>query len=175
VSSLTKEPAGQRKYTPEEKAQFFQAHDGLGSVTDAASELGLNRMTCYQWCRRAGIRNEQAVRMKYTPGQKDDFYLVFRRVGSVTLAASELGLNVSTCHRWASKAEIASKAPGPGRREEFLRLHEAGMSRSEAITVVGVHPKTAREWERGDPQVRRPTQLPRRTGHRLQTWCDHDK
>jgi transposase, IS30 family len=126
VSSLTKEQASRRKYTPEQKAQFFQALDRLGSVTDAASELGLNRMTCYQWCRRAGIRNEQPVRMKYTPGQKDEFYLVLRRVGSVALAASELGLNVNTCHRWASEAGIASKAPGSGRREEFLRLRAEG-------------------------------------------------
>jgi transposase, IS30 family len=149
VSSLTKEPANRRKYTPEQKAQFFQALDRLGSVTAAASELGLNRMTCYQWCRKAGIRNEQAVRMQYTPRQKEEFHLALRRVGSVTLAAAELGLNVNTCHRWASEAGIASKAPGSGRREKFLRLRETGMSRSEAITAVGVNPKTAREWERG--------------------------
>ena len=143
MSSLTKEPAYRRKYTPEQKAQFFQALDRLGSVTAAASELDLNRMTCYQWCRKAGIRNEQAVRMQYTPRQKEEFHLVLRRVGSVTLAAAELGLNVNTCHRWAREAGIASKAPGSDRREKFLWLRETGMSRSEAITAVTVHPKTA--------------------------------
>lgn len=173
MSSLKEEPVSRRKYAPEQKAQFIQALDRLGSLTAAASELGLNRVTCYQWCRKAGVRNEQAVRMQYAPERKEEFFTVLRRVESVTLAAAELGLNVNTCHRWASEAGIASKAPGSDRREKFLRLREVGMSRSEAITTVGVNPKTARGVGTRDQEVWRATYLSGWPGGRLQTWCDH--
>ncbi|MCX2746989.1 hypothetical protein OOZ51_04060, partial [Arthrobacter sp. MI7-26] len=53
VSSLTREAAGRRKYTPEQRAQFFSVLDRVGSVSAAAKELGFNLMTCYQWVHKS--------------------------------------------------------------------------------------------------------------------------
>ena len=98
MSSLTEETAGRRKYTPEQKAQFFSVLDRCGSVSAAAAELGFNLMTCYQWVHKSRLpervpRNRVAGQRKYTPAQKAEFFVVFDRVKSTTQAARELGLN----------------------------------------------------------------------------------
>ena len=154
MSSLTKEAARRRKYSQKQKDEFFALLDRLGSVTDAARKLGLNRETCYQWVRKAGVRcgntpDQPVGRMKYTPEQKKEFFAVLNRVGSVTIAAAELGLNVNTGFRWASTAGIASRPLGHGRREEFVRLRGNGLSRSDAARTLGVPRGTAREWDLG--------------------------
>ncbi|MFF2843791.1 helix-turn-helix domain-containing protein, partial [Paenarthrobacter sp. NPDC057981] len=46
--------------TAEQREAFFRAFDRLGSVTEAAAELGLNRNTCYQWVRKAGLARNRA-------------------------------------------------------------------------------------------------------------------
>ncbi|RAX44347.1 hypothetical protein DQ354_15395, partial [Arthrobacter sp. AQ5-06] len=55
MSSLTKEAASRRKYTPEQKVQFFSVLDRCGSVSAAAAELGFNQMTCYQWVHKSRL------------------------------------------------------------------------------------------------------------------------
>lgn len=154
MSSLTKEAVGQRKYTPDQKSEFFALLDRLGSVTDAAAKLGLNRQTCYQWVRKTGAasRNSfpnQAVRAKYTPEQKNDFFAVLERLGSVTVAATELNLNVNTGFRWAREAGIASRPLSHHRREEYMRLRAKGLTRREAVKALDVPRGMAREWDLG--------------------------
>jgi IS30 family transposase len=88
---------------------------------------------------------------KYSQRQKDEFFVLLNRVGSVTAAAAELGLNRNTCMQWASQAGIPGKpgrAPHPG-REEFFRLRKAGATRRDAAKSVGVHIRTARDWDQG--------------------------
>lgn len=154
MSSLTGETSSRRKYTQEEKDQFFVVFDRLASVSSAADELGLNRVTCYQWVRKAGIRLRDAGKRpsgqrKYTQEQKAAFFALLERAGSASAAAAELGLNVNTCYQWVWKAGIAGKRPDPGRRDEFFGLRKAGVSRREAAKTVGVHPRTAQEWDCG--------------------------
>jgi IS30 family transposase len=127
--------------------EFFRVFDRLGSVTDAAAELGLNRNTCYQWVRRAGLTS--AVRAKYTPEQKGEFFSVLEREGSVTVAATELSLNVDTAFRWAREAGIASRPVSHRRREEYVRLRATGLSRREAVKALDVPRGMAREWDLG--------------------------
>ena len=86
---------------------------------------------------------------KYSQEQKDEFLAVLVRVGSVSVAARELGLKRSTVRYWAARAGIASVRPGTGRREEFLRLRACGSTRREAARAVGVSPTTAGDWDAG--------------------------
>ena len=44
-----------RSYTVEEKAEFFRLLQLRGNVSAVARELGLHRVTCYQWAHKAGI------------------------------------------------------------------------------------------------------------------------
>jgi IS30 family transposase len=155
VLSLTKEAVGRRPYSAEQKDQFFAVLDRVGSVTAAAAELGINRMTCYEWVHKSGAPGESAGKLqssgrtKYTQEQKDQFFAVLDRVGSVVGAAAELGLNQNTCYQWMSKAGIAGKRLGRARREEYFRLRSSGVNTREAATTVGVHLRTAKEWDSG--------------------------
>jgi IS30 family transposase len=102
VSSLTKEAVGPRKYTPEQKDQFFVVFDRLKGTRDAARELGFNEATCAGWVRKAGLKSHGK------PGA------------------------------------------GPHRgRDEYFRLRNKGLSRREAAVATGVHPRTAEEWDYG--------------------------
>ncbi|MGY2742919.1 IS30 family transposase [Arthrobacter sp. UYCu723] len=158
MSSLTEEAAGRRKYTPEQKEQFVSALDRLGGVSAAARELGFNQMTCYQWARKAApsqgaSRNRQAGQRKYTREQKAEFFVVFDRVRSTRQAARELGLNPATCAGWVRKAGLKSHGktgtgPHPG-RDEYFRLRKTGVSRRKAAAAVGIHLRTAEEWDQG--------------------------
>lgn len=145
-------------FSREEKDAFFSVFDRLGSVSAAAAELGLNRHTCFGWARNAGVVPKKALtrrvpKRKYTPEEKEQFLALLDRVGSVTVAAAELGLNRMTCYQWASKAGIANVRQGSGKREEFLRLRKNGATRREAAQAVSVHPRTAQEWDQGVRKV----------------------
>ena len=158
MSSLTEEAAGRRKYTPEQKAQFFLVLDRCGSVSAAAAELGFNQMTCYQWVHKSRLpervpRDREAGQRKHTPAQKAEFFVVFDRLKSTTHAARELGLNLATCAGWVRKAGLKSHGktgtgPHPG-RDEYFRLRKTGVSRRKAATAVGIHLRTAEEWDQG--------------------------
>jgi IS30 family transposase len=158
VSFLTKETASRRKYTPEQKAQFFSVLDRCGSVSEAAVELAFNQMTCYQWVHKSRLpkrvpRDREAGQRKYTPAQKAEFFVVFDRLKSTTHAARELGLNPATCAGWVRKAGLKSygktgRGPHTG-RDEYFRLRRTGVSRRKAAAAVGIHLRTAEEWDHG--------------------------
>jgi transposase, IS30 family len=82
---------------------------------------------------------------------KKSFLASFDRTSSVTVSATELGINRNTAFGWAREAGLQSRRrypPHPG-RAEFERLRKAGMSRREAARAVGVHPRTAGDWDLG--------------------------
>ena len=88
---------------------------------------------------------------KYTQQQKDEFFAVLDRLGGVARAAESLGLNRYTCRKWARRAGFRGRPGGqvhPG-RGEYFRLREAGSTRKEAARSVGVHPRTAQDWDQG--------------------------
>ncbi|RAX43621.1 IS30 family transposase, partial [Arthrobacter sp. AQ5-06] len=138
--------------------QFFSVLDRCGSVSAAAAELGFNQMTCYQWVHKSRLpervpRNREAGQRKYTPAQKAEFFVVFDRLKSTTQAARELGLNPATCAGWVRKAGLKSHGktgtgPHPG-RDEYFRLRKTGVSRRKAAAAVGIHLRTAEEWDQG--------------------------
>lgn len=158
MSSLTEKTAGRRKYTYEQKAQFFLVLDRCGSVSAAAAELGFNQMTCYQWVHKSRLpqrapRDREAGQRKYTPAEKAEFFRVFDRIKSTRKAARELGLNPDTCAGWVRKAGLNGLGkPGAGShpgRDECFRLRKAGVNRRKAAVEVGIHLRTAEEWDQG--------------------------
>ena len=151
MPSLTRKSSGKRKYTQEQKDRFFAVLDRVGSVAVAADEVGFNRMTCYQWTRKAGM---SAGRSRGVQDQKDRFFSVLERAGTVTAAAAELGLNRNTCYRWMQKRGLARKRADGPQREDFRRLRETGMSRNDAAQALGIHRTTAQEWDTGIRKTR---------------------
>ena len=73
--------------------------------------------------------------------------------GSISAAARAVGVSVSTAFGWARKAGVRGRgktgtAGHPG-RAEYDRLRAAGVRRRDAATRVGVHERTAKDWDRG--------------------------
>jgi IS30 family transposase len=81
------------------------------------------------------------------------FEALDRENGSVTGAARAVGVNRATAFGWARKAGVGGRGkPGTGGhpgRAEYDRLRAAGVRRRDAAAQVGVHARTARDWDRG--------------------------
>ncbi|WP_155852888.1 helix-turn-helix domain-containing protein, partial [Arthrobacter sp. H14] len=143
-----------RSYTAAEKDGFFALLDRLGNISAAAKELGINVQTAVGWAYRARAvmrepsKEKGAVR-RDSQGLKDEFFTVLDRVGSVSVAARELGLNREMCFNWARAVGIASIHPNAGKRAEFDRLRKSGLSRKEAAAAVGIHRNTAYLFDNG--------------------------
>ena len=71
----------------------------------------------------------------------------------VTAAARAVGVNRHTAAGWARAAGIRGRGtPGRGshpRRAEYERLRAMGVRRADAASQIGVHIRTAEEWDAG--------------------------
>jgi len=82
-------------------------------------------------------------------GQRAAFLALLSVLGSVSLAARELGINRHTAYGWARQAGIRSiRAPHPA-RAAYAALRADGVSRQAAATQVGINVRTARDWDHG--------------------------
>ena len=101
----------------------------------------------------SSLTGEPRTSRKYTQEQKEEFFLVFDRLKSTRKAARELGLSPDTCAGWVRKAGLRSHGkpgagPHPG-RDEYFRLRKTGVNRRKAAAAVGIHLRTAEEWDQG--------------------------
>ena len=142
-----------QKYSQAQKDEFFVILDRVGSVSAVAKMLGINVQTCFRWAYKAGAVtrtprvNPVVAEPSATAEQKEEFFDVLARVGSVSVAARELGLPKSRCVNWARKAGIESIHPGVAKRAEYFRLREAGIGRMEAAAAAGASRKSGYLWE----------------------------
>lgn len=159
MSSLSDGKPARRRYSSEEKEQFFHLLARKGSVGLAAAELGLKPAVCYPWLRQAGISGGvnsrgKARKPRPTPEVKEAFFKALVRTGSTTVAAAELGLDRNVCYQWVRKAGLARKRSEGPSREDFLRLREAGLTRQEAARELGIGRCAAQEWDNGVRRTR---------------------
>jgi IS30 family transposase len=81
------------------------------------------------------------------------FEALDREGGSVSAAARAVGVSVSTAFGWARKAGVRGRGKtgttGHPGRAEYDRLRAAGVRRRDAAARVGVHERTAKDWDRG--------------------------
>lgn len=141
-----------RSYSAAERAEFFAVLDRENSIAVAAEAAGINRSTGYYWAYKSGLvkptpRKKPVSVAPATEQEKNEFFIVLARVGSVSVAARELGIPRRRCAHWARVAGIASIRPGVAKRAEFLRLREDGMGKKQAADTVGVSCTTAAKWE----------------------------
>lgn len=99
-------------------------------------------------------------RTQYSQADKDHFYAVLDRTGTITAAADELGLNISTAQNWAGRVNPAARKPwdtrtvksDPAQRyspaviEEFLGLLRDIGSVSAAAEQLGLNRSTCSNW-----------------------------
>ena len=80
---------------------------------------------------------------------KAQFLVLMDEVGSVSEVARRLGINRNTAFTWARQAGLSSQRLGHHRKAGYLQLRELGITQREAATRVGVHERTARDWDQG--------------------------
>lgn len=95
---------------------------------------------------------ESTKNRTYTQADIDAFFSAVARLGTKAAAAAELGFNERTCYGWKATKGVPGRGPHP-RKDEYLQLRAAGTHRSEAARQVGVHVRTAQDWDRGIRQV----------------------
>ena len=97
-----------------------------------------------------GSRNRRGYR-RYSREQKEQFLVLLDRGGNVAGAAAALGFNPGRCYVWAREAGMPVKQGGPLHpgRAEYFQLRGSGLSARAAAKEVGVHPRSARDWDQG--------------------------
>jgi IS30 family transposase len=99
VSSLTGNPRTGRKYTQEQKDQFFTVFDRLQSTRAAARELGFSPDTCAAWVRKASLKSHGKPGAAPHPGR--DEYFRLRGAGvNRRQAATAAGVHPRTAAEW---------------------------------------------------------------------------
>ncbi|MET3932136.1 IS30 family transposase [Arthrobacter sp. OAP107] len=151
-----------RQYSQADKDQFYAVLDRTGNVVEAAREVGLNTSTANTWAGRIkpAPRNKRTNRttnagptQRYSPAVIEEFLRVLQDVGSVTVAARQLGMNRSTCSNWAADAGLTSTKPRRPSEKQLsdLRLRHEGVSRRDAALAVGASKQSSYLWDRQRP------------------------
>ena len=94
------------------------------------------------------LSNESSTHEKNLSKDKASFLALLERLGDVTAASAELGINRGTGYRWARSVGIRGPKSHPG-REMFRELRAAGSPRREAAALAGVAIRTAVDWDKG--------------------------
>ena len=87
---------------------------------------------------------------------RERFFRIFDRIGSVSVAAREAGVNRNTAYGWvvrAGRRSVAVSRRHPG-RDEYERLRAQGVVRRRAAELVGVNERTAKDWDWGVRKTR---------------------
>ncbi|WP_456093823.1 IS30 family transposase [Nocardia stercoris] len=94
---------------------------------------------------------QRATPRVYPAELKAEFLRLVRERQIISTVARELGIHRPTAYAWARKAGISTseaRKVNP-RREEFLRLRAAGLTRAQARTRVGADARSATDWDKG--------------------------
>lgn len=140
-----------RKYSKEQKDEFFRLLDKGGTVRAAARAVGVRQDAGYNWLRNSGLTMQRATPRTYCPEDKAEFFRRLADNPNVSAVARELGFTRITCYSWAYKAGIRTseaRKVNP-RREEFLRLRAEGLTRAQARARVGADARSATDWDKG--------------------------
>lgn len=140
-----------RKYTEQQKEKFFRLLDKGGTVRAAAIAAGVGENAGYNWLRRTGLTMQRAAPRTYPAELKEEFLRLVRERQIISTVAHELGIHRPTAYAWARKAGISTseaRKVNP-RREEFLRLRAAGLTRAQARAHVGADARSATDWDKG--------------------------
>lgn len=142
---------GGPKYTKEQKDSFFEFVDKGGTVRAAAAAAGVHESAAYAWLRNAGLAMQRGTPRSYSAEEKAEFFQRLALNPNVSAVAKEMGFPRVTCYAWAHKAGIftsEARKVNP-RREEFLRLRAAGLTRAEARKRVRADARSATDWDKG--------------------------
>ena len=140
-----------KKYTQEQKDEFFRLLDRGGTVRAASRAAGVHEDAGYNWLRKTGLTMKRGLPRVYSAELKAEFLRLVRERQIISTVATELGVHRPTAYAWARKAGISTseaRRVNP-RREEFLRLRAEGFTRPQARAKVGADARSATDWDKG--------------------------
>ncbi|OMC08480.1 integrase, partial [Mycolicibacter heraklionensis] len=105
-SGLTMQRATPRKYTAEDKAEFFARLAQNPNVSAVARELGFTRITCYSWAYKAGIRTSEA--RKVNP-RKEEFLRLRAQGLTRAQARARVGADARSATDWDKGITIINR------------------------------------------------------------------
>jgi IS30 family transposase len=105
-SGLTMQRATPRKYTAEDKAEFFRRLAANPNVSAVARELGFTRITCYSWAYKAGIRTGEA--RKVNP-RKEEFLRLRAQGLTRAQARARFGADARSATDWDKGITIINR------------------------------------------------------------------
>jgi transposase, IS30 family len=102
----------------------------------------------------SGKRSQQS----HSRAQRQDFLSAVERLGSVAAAAKELGINRSTCQKWANAAGIRPQRQyTQADKDQFYAVLDRTGTITVAAQELGLNISTARNWAgRVTPALRKP-------------------
>jgi transposase-like protein len=80
-----------RKYSKEQKDEFFRLLDKGGIVRAAARAVGVHQDAGYSWLRNSGLTMQRATPRTYSPEDKAEFFRRLADNPNVSTVARELG------------------------------------------------------------------------------------
>lgn len=105
-SGLTMQRATPRKYSPEDKAEFFWRLALNPNVSAVARDLGFTRITCYSWAYQAGIRTSEA--RKVNP-RKEEFLRLRAQGLTRAQARARVGADARSATDWDKGITIINR------------------------------------------------------------------
>ena len=135
--------------TQSQQQEFFAIIDRGSTIRAAALKVGVSPDIGYRWVKKAGLAAVRAKPRTYTDAEKAEFFRLLAERGNVSAVAKELGFVRITCYKWAHQAGIFTGGIVDAKRDEFLRLRSAGLSRAEAAKQVDADKRSAQDWDKG--------------------------
>ena len=103
-AGLSTSRSTQRRYTPEQKAEFLRRLAVVKNVSKVAREMGINRVTCFAWAHKAGIFTSA-----YSDAKRQEFLRLRREGVSRRLAVLQLGIESHQALDWDKGIRVFSK------------------------------------------------------------------
>ncbi|MDQ0690767.1 IS30 family transposase [Arthrobacter sp. W4I7] len=116
-------------------------------------------------------------RRKYTQGEKDRFFEVLARGGTVTSVAAELGLGRMACYQWTRAAGVRFRKQEASQEEKdaFFALFGRLGNASDAAAQLGLNRNTCYKWIRNAGLARKRADQPSREDFRQLREAGHSR
>lgn len=125
-----------RKFSAEDKAEFFRRLAVNPNVSAVARELGFTRVTCYSWAYKAGIRTSEARRVN---PRREEFLRLRAEGLSRAEARAQVGADARSAVDWDKGITIINRGRiyPDGRVVRYPQKILKGMTEERRIRAIG--------------------------------------
>src|SRR5699024_1659966 len=135
------------RISADQRQQFREVLDRTMRVKDAAAAIGISLPTAYQLAKEFGCSSTRSdPRRQYTADDRQRAIAAYERLGNVAAVAREVEMGYSACR---ARLQDAGYDLSGNNRQAYLTLRAQGVTRVQAAEQVGVHERTAQDYDAG--------------------------